>query len=165
MALYCMALHRRALPGTVLHRLYCVTSHCVASHCVGLCRLQVNGVAMYPKGSSFSLFWPASALKLVRTSGSLSCGPVPKGICDGFCSSTGCGWTAQHSCPWASADGTSGRASDDGSLGYKCCCEYNGKQGGCGSTSWRSCSRCAWRNFARGRPHCRPARKAPPRPV
>jgi hypothetical protein len=43
--------------------------------------------------------------------------------CSGYCSSTGCGWTAQWSCPWAPNPGSKGRAGNDGSTGYKCCCE------------------------------------------
>ena len=44
--------------------------------------------------------------------------------CSAYCnaSSAACAWTKQYSCPWARAPGTKGRASDDGSVGYKCCC-------------------------------------------
>lgn len=43
--------------------------------------------------------------------------------CDNYCASTGCKWTSGWSCPWAKHDGTSGRATADGSFGYHCCCE------------------------------------------
>jgi hypothetical protein len=48
--------------------------------------------------------------------------PTPPGRCTSYCSSTGCRWTAQYSCPWAPEPGTSGRAGNDGSAGYNCCC-------------------------------------------
>eukprot|EP00730_Choanoeca_flexa_P001258 TRINITY_DN10554_c0_g2_i1.p2 TRINITY_DN10554_c0_g2~~TRINITY_DN10554_c0_g2_i1.p2 ORF type:complete len:176 (+),score=23.31 TRINITY_DN10554_c0_g2_i1:1268-1795(+) len=41
--------------------------------------------------------------------------------CGDYCASTGCRWTQQYSCPWA-PPGTSGHASNDGSVGYACCC-------------------------------------------
>ena len=41
--------------------------------------------------------------------------------CVDYCSKTGCDWTKQYSCPWA-PPGTHGRAGDDGSVGYECCC-------------------------------------------
>merc|ERR1719502_1660305 len=50
--------------------------------------------------------------------------PTPD-VCGDYCSTTGCGWTAQWSCPWAAADGTVGRAGDDGSVGYDCCCNQH----------------------------------------
>eukprot|EP01050_Picozoa_sp_SAG11_P000433 SAG11_NODE_13_length_26388_cov_67.360341_5_plen_640_part_00 len=44
--------------------------------------------------------------------------------CSAYCSSgsAACGWTKEYSCPWAKAPGSKGRAGDDGSPGYKCCC-------------------------------------------
>jgi len=48
--------------------------------------------------------------------------PSPSHKCDKYCSSTGCGWTSRWSCPWAKAAGTQGRAGNDGSTGYNCCC-------------------------------------------
>jgi hypothetical protein len=42
--------------------------------------------------------------------------------CAAYCESTGCGWTSSWSCPWAAEDGSVGRAGDDGSIGYDCCC-------------------------------------------
>eukprot|EP01052_Picozoa_sp_SAG31_P018292 SAG31_NODE_1291_length_8975_cov_26.197274_4_plen_272_part_00 len=42
--------------------------------------------------------------------------------CASYCVSTGCGWTKQFSCPWMKTPGTKGRAGDDGSVGYQCCC-------------------------------------------
>ena len=44
--------------------------------------------------------------------------------CSVYCgaSRAACGWTKEYSCPWAKAPGTKGRAGDDGSAGYKCCC-------------------------------------------
>jgi len=42
--------------------------------------------------------------------------------CESYCSSTGCGWTSQYSCPWSAAAGTKGRAGQDGSKGFDCCC-------------------------------------------
>jgi hypothetical protein len=44
------------------------------------------------------------------------------GRCGDYCTTTGCGWTAQYSCPWAKNPGTSGRAGNDGSVGFSCCC-------------------------------------------
>jgi len=38
---------------------------------------------------------------------------------------TGCGWTRSWNCP-GQDDGSDGAAKSDGSLGYKCCCEYKG---------------------------------------
>merc|ERR1712194_507863 len=38
---------------------------------------------------------------------------------------TGCGWTLSWHCP-GQDDGSEGAAKSDGSLGYKCCCEYKG---------------------------------------
>eukprot|EP00747_Dinoflagellata_sp_TGD_P183714 gnl/TRDRNA2_/TRDRNA2_38803_c0_seq1.p1 gnl/TRDRNA2_/TRDRNA2_38803_c0~~gnl/TRDRNA2_/TRDRNA2_38803_c0_seq1.p1 ORF type:complete len:235 (+),score=32.77 gnl/TRDRNA2_/TRDRNA2_38803_c0_seq1:110-814(+) len=43
--------------------------------------------------------------------------------CKEYCRTTGCGWNNQWSCPWAPEPGRSGRAGNDGTLGYKCCCE------------------------------------------
>merc|ERR1712110_1257907 len=48
--------------------------------------------------------------------------PSPPATCSGYCSTTGCGWTDDYSCPWAPAAGAKGRAGDDGSVGYSCCC-------------------------------------------
>ena len=42
--------------------------------------------------------------------------------CTAYCLSGNCEWTAQYSCPWAKTAGTQGRAGDDGSKGYECCC-------------------------------------------
>merc|ERR1712232_393726 len=41
---------------------------------------------------------------------------------DSYCTSTGCGWTQDWSCPWQPA-GKQGQAGDDGSVGYNCCCK------------------------------------------
>jgi hypothetical protein len=70
---------------------------------------------------------PAPAHCFVSLSKQLSkrgCDPAPAHRqCDDYCASSGaCDWTAQFSCPWAPAAGTSGRAADDGSVGYECCC-------------------------------------------
>jgi hypothetical protein len=46
-------------------------------------------------------------------------------VCDSFCEDpSACGWTEAWSCPWAPEPGTNGRAGDDGSEGYDCCCKY-----------------------------------------
>jgi len=42
--------------------------------------------------------------------------------CSEYMLSTGCSWTAQWSCPDQPV-GMSGAASNDGTFGYKCCCE------------------------------------------
>lgn len=44
--------------------------------------------------------------------------------CSVYCgaSRAACGWTKEYSCPWAKGPGTKGRAGDDGSAGYRCCC-------------------------------------------
>ena len=44
--------------------------------------------------------------------------------CSTYCnaSSAACDWTEQYSCPWAKTPGTKGRAGDDGSIGFRCCC-------------------------------------------
>lgn len=34
----------------------------------------------------------------------------------------GCGWTGDYSCPWAPGPGSKGRAGNDSSVGYECCC-------------------------------------------
>jgi hypothetical protein len=41
--------------------------------------------------------------------------------CDDYCKTSGCDWTKKYNCPWQS--GGSGKASDDGSVGYSCCCD------------------------------------------
>jgi len=41
--------------------------------------------------------------------------------CDQYMATTGCGWTAQWSCP-NQGRGTQGVAGNDGSPGYRCCC-------------------------------------------
>lgn len=81
--------------------------------------------------------------------------PAP-GPCTSYCSSTGCGWTAQYSCPWEPTAGSHGRAGDDGSKGYNCCCKQRTEKSqpcgggpnpcgnycstqGCGWTSEYSC--------------------------
>jgi len=38
------------------------------------------------------------------------------------CDAVGCGWTAQWACPAAATKGSTGFASDDGTLEYRCCC-------------------------------------------
>jgi len=48
--------------------------------------------------------------------------PSSAGECGDYCSATGCGWTADYSCPWSPSPGAKGRAGDDGSIGYDCCC-------------------------------------------
>lgn len=48
--------------------------------------------------------------------------PTPDGNCGSYCSLTGCGWTSDWSCPWQPT-GAQGHASDDGSVGYDCCCK------------------------------------------
>lgn len=48
--------------------------------------------------------------------------PSPSGTCGSYCSTTGCGWTSDWSCPWQPS-GAQGHASDDGTLGYSCCCK------------------------------------------
>jgi len=48
--------------------------------------------------------------------------PAPDSCADTCAVGGGCSWTKEYSCPWSSA-GTKGRAWDDGSMGYKCCCE------------------------------------------
>jgi hypothetical protein len=49
----------------------------------------------------------------------------PQGVltdeCGDFCDSKGCDWTSDWSCPWADK-GKKGKAADDGSTGFKCCC-------------------------------------------
>merc|ERR1711862_555746 len=57
--------------------------------------------------------------------GTVVMGPEPRKCgqrCAEFCSSTGCGWTSEWSCPWQPR-GSKGQASDDGSDGYDCCCK------------------------------------------
>jgi hypothetical protein len=44
------------------------------------------------------------------------------GNCSAYCVAEGCEWTKLYSCPWSAAPGTKGRAKDDGSQGYECCC-------------------------------------------
>jgi len=41
--------------------------------------------------------------------------------CDNYMATTGCGWTEQFSCPDEPA-GSEGKSSDDGTIGYRCCC-------------------------------------------
>jgi glucosylceramidase len=55
--------------------------------------------------------------------------------CSAYCnaSSAACDWTKQYSCPWAKTPGTKGRAGDDGSVGYRCCCaDRTGTSDPCG---------------------------------
>jgi len=62
--------------------------------------------------------------------------PSPASACDKYCSSTGCGWTSKWSCPWEPAAGTRGRAGNDGSTGYNCCCvKRNQASQPCGGSS------------------------------
>lgn len=61
----------------------------------------------------------------VEIGGTVVMGPEPRKCgqrCAEFCSSTGCGWTSEWSCPWQPT-GSKGQASDDGSDGYDCCCK------------------------------------------
>lgn len=57
--------------------------------------------------------------------------------CADYCSHTGCEWTWDYSCPWATNYagqplGLHGTATNDGSTGYQCCCEINTNLNGCG---------------------------------
>jgi lysophospholipase L1-like esterase len=45
----------------------------------------------------------------------------PDGGCDEYMGTTGCGWTKQFSCP-GEPHGSDGSSSNDGTLGYTCCC-------------------------------------------
>jgi len=47
--------------------------------------------------------------------------PKPPDDCDKYMAETGCSWTAQFSCPGQLA-GSDGTSSDDGTIGYVCCC-------------------------------------------
>mmetsp|Transcript_112259 Transcript_112259/g.362504 ORF Transcript_112259/g.362504 Transcript_112259/m.362504 type:complete len:194 (+) Transcript_112259:1076-1657(+) len=71
--------------------------------------------------------------------------------CSSYMGTVGCGWTADFSCPGQDR-GTKGRAHDDGSEGYKCCCTDGlwsfaefvqcgayMEEAGCGWTSNHSC--------------------------
>ena len=50
---------------------------------------------------------------------------IQQGICESYCTpQDACGWTRDYSCPWAPSPGAKGRAGDDGSTGYECCCVY-----------------------------------------
>ena len=44
------------------------------------------------------------------------------GECTEYLASEGCWWTNKWACPSSSAAGTQGYASDDASLGFRCCC-------------------------------------------
>ena len=43
-------------------------------------------------------------------------------VCSKYLADSGCGWTSDYSCP-GQVGGSKGTASNDGSEGYKCCCE------------------------------------------
>jgi len=75
----------------------------------------------------------SSAPAVAGTGGDVSVrleGPAPpaalieRPACESYLSDTGCGWTASFGCPGQVPHGSLGEASDDGSLGYRCCCEY-----------------------------------------
>ena len=48
--------------------------------------------------------------------------PPPPRSCSDYCTVESCEWTREYSCPWEAKDGISGRAVNDGSVGYSCCC-------------------------------------------
>jgi len=102
--------------------------HCQGGACCTGCR----GVITVPNNASTVAdvtrnveFYSLAHLSALVTQGSQRIETVaPAGHtagCGDYCSSTGCGWTKQYSCPWA-PPGTSGHASNDGSVGYTCCC-------------------------------------------
>ena len=46
--------------------------------------------------------------------------------CTGYLKDTGCSWTREWACPSSERAGTQGYASDDASLGFRCCCPPDG---------------------------------------
>ena len=71
--------------------------------------------------SHFSALVPAGSTRIKTQRGKQTL-HSPGGSCGAYCAKGGCGWTKEYSCPWASKPGTKGRAGDDGSQGYECCC-------------------------------------------
>jgi len=83
------------------------------------------------KDPTLSFFCPCSAAVSVKP-------PAPPAVadeCDGYCSKkvNPCSWTQTWSCPSSSKKGGSGTAANNGGLEFKCCCELNTKQDGCGA--------------------------------
>lgn len=65
-------------------------------------------------------------------------------ICSQYCSTTGCGWTDDYSCPWAPKPGRKGRAGNDNSTGYKCCCvDRSNATQACGGGRGGGAGKCA----------------------
>ena len=60
--------------------------------------------------------------------------------CPTYCAAPdACGWTKEYSCPWAAKPGSAGRAGDDGSAGYECCCvDRTAASQHCGGNGTRS---------------------------
>jgi glucosylceramidase len=60
--------------------------------------------------------------------------------CSTYCAAPdACGWTKEYSCPWAAKPGSAGRAGDDGSAGYECCCvDRTAASQHCGGNGTRS---------------------------
>merc|ERR1719231_1476234 len=83
------------------------------------------------KDPSLSLFCPCDAAVSVKAPA-----PPPVGDeCDAYCSRTAnaCRWTRLWSCPWSSKKGSKGTAGNNGGINFKCCCDLNTKQDGCGA--------------------------------
>lgn len=116
--------------------------HCQGGSCCTTCR----GVITVPSNAStlsditrnvefyslahFSTFVPSGSRRIESVAPG---GHAPS--CQAYCSSTGCDWTKQYSCPWQ-PPGTNGHAGNDGSLGYECCCVDRTKvQEPCGGNS------------------------------
>lgn len=103
----------------------------------GACCTDCRGVVTVPSSASkmdavtknveyyslahFSALVPAGSTRIKTQRGKQ---PLhsPDGACGAYCATGGCGWTKEYSCPWAAKPGTKGRAGDDGSQGYECCC-------------------------------------------
>jgi len=102
--------------------------HCQGGACCTTCR----GVITVPRNAStiddvtrnVEFYSLAHFSALVPSGSYVIQSRLPAGHssrCATYCTETGCGWTKQWSCPWEPV-GTRGHASNDGSVGYDCCC-------------------------------------------
>merc|ERR1712023_169225 len=87
-------------------------------------RRDVNMQVSFASGDAWHGLVPARSLTtwVIKGQGEKVAPDATTDACSRYCSPTACSWNSDYSCPWEDKAGAKGRARNDGSDGFNCCC-------------------------------------------